>query len=329
MTLAHVLGALTSLDALMSTRTSQGAIAWIVSLNTLPVVSVPAYWVLGRTKFQGYVTIRRQLHLEFARKAEEVLATLEPWIRAPDAGDDGLVGSRLAEMPYLAGNRVDLLVDGEATFASILAGIEEARAFVLVQFYIVRDDGIGGELRDALIAKCREGVPVWFLYDEIGSKDLPAALELQLSFLEERARPGGRRGTRGAGPWSAPGRPRARGGRSTRPRRRPSRRASRAGPAPGTCSCPPSGGRRSSRPGRTRNAGRRVGWPCRSLDRPRRRPTWRARGGGRGCRGGFACGLRDRARRHEGRAAGRDRIRSRTGGSPAPAPGSRGRGPRG
>ena len=52
---AHVPGLLSSVHAIMTTRTSQGAIAWAVSLNTFPYVAVPAYWVFGRRKFEGYV----------------------------------------------------------------------------------------------------------------------------------------------------------------------------------------------------------------------------------------------------------------------------------
>src|SRR5678815_2668219 len=55
----HLLGALTSIRAIMEVRTAQGAIAWAVSLNTVPYVSVPAYWIFGRSKFQGYVVARR------------------------------------------------------------------------------------------------------------------------------------------------------------------------------------------------------------------------------------------------------------------------------
>ena len=47
--IAHLLGALTSVQAIMQTRTPQGAIAWAISLNTFPYVTVPAYWVLGRS----------------------------------------------------------------------------------------------------------------------------------------------------------------------------------------------------------------------------------------------------------------------------------------
>ena len=57
--IAHVLGILSAIDAIMTTRTAQGAIAWSVSLIGFPYVAVPAYWVFGRRNFQGYVESRR------------------------------------------------------------------------------------------------------------------------------------------------------------------------------------------------------------------------------------------------------------------------------
>ena len=56
---AHALGLATSLAALMSTRTPQGTLAWLLALNTLPVLAVPGYWVLGRRRFEGYLVSRR------------------------------------------------------------------------------------------------------------------------------------------------------------------------------------------------------------------------------------------------------------------------------
>ena len=51
-----------------------------------------------------------------------------------------------------------------------------------MQFYIVRDDELGRKLKDCLIEKARKGVRVYMLYDELGSKKLPA------SYLEELRR---------------------------------------------------------------------------------------------------------------------------------------------
>ena len=55
----HLLGIFTALHAVMYARTAQGATAWAVSLLSLPEVSLPLYWIFGRSRFQGYVKARR------------------------------------------------------------------------------------------------------------------------------------------------------------------------------------------------------------------------------------------------------------------------------
>ena len=55
----HTLGVISSINAVMTARTSQGAIAWVISLNMFPYAFVPAYWILGRSRFRGYVVARR------------------------------------------------------------------------------------------------------------------------------------------------------------------------------------------------------------------------------------------------------------------------------
>jgi cardiolipin synthase len=169
----HVLGFLSSIHALMSTRTSQGAVAWVVSLNTFPYVAVPAYWVFGRSRFQGYVTARQTGDLEIQHIAQTASAESAELRSTAERTGATRAAELLAKMPALRGNTVELLIDGDATFASIFDGIEQARDYVLVQFYIVKDDGLGRELKTRLIAKAQEGVRVFFLYDEVGSHKLP------------------------------------------------------------------------------------------------------------------------------------------------------------
>ena len=179
--LFHVMGALSSIHSIMSTRTSQGAVAWAVSLNTFPYLAVPAYWVFGRSKFEGYVVARRNKDVTNDPIEQEVIRSATPFI-ALDAERAEAVraGEALAGMPVLKGNRVDLLVDGDATFDSIFRGIDEAREYVLVQFYIIHDDGLGRALKDRLIAKAKQGVRVYLLYDEIGSHSLPESYKREL-----------------------------------------------------------------------------------------------------------------------------------------------------
>ncbi len=177
----HVLGAVSAVHAVMSTRTSQGAIAWAVSLVTFPYLAVPAYWVLGRSKFQGYVVARRTSDDQNDPVEARVIASLDPYlVPAADRLEVTKAAEGLADMPVLRSNRVELLIDGDATFDSILRGIEEAESYVLVQFFIVHDDGLGRALKERLVAKAKEGLRVLFLYDEIGSHDLAESYKREL-----------------------------------------------------------------------------------------------------------------------------------------------------
>ncbi|MCP4645129.1 MAG: cardiolipin synthase, partial [bacterium] len=81
--------------------------------------------------------------------------------------------TRLTDVPIMRGNAVELLIDGDATFGSIFKGIEQAREYCLVQFFVIHDDDIGREFQRRLIAKAKDGVRVFVLYDEIGSHSLP------------------------------------------------------------------------------------------------------------------------------------------------------------
>ncbi len=180
---AHVLGVISAIDAVMSTRTSQGAIAWGVSLLAVPYVAVPAYWILGRSRFQGYVTAREtgdaQLHDWALAVTDSARAYMVPPSELRDV-EAGRAAQSLAGMPFLTGNSAQLLIDGDATFASILDGIDAAADYILFQFFIVKDDDIGRRVKDHLIAKAKEGVRVYFLYDEVGSHDLPTSYQDEL-----------------------------------------------------------------------------------------------------------------------------------------------------
>ena len=172
---AHLLGALTSLQALMGTRTPQGTIAWVVSLNTFPYVAVPAYWIFGGSKFEAYIAARRDDEASIAQEKEHVLEQFRKRNDNPDAAQErNQFITSLTGLPPTAGNRAELLIDGQATFKSIFEGMRQARDYVLIQFYIIRDEGIGEEFRNNIAACNARGVKVYVLYDDMGCDDLSA-----------------------------------------------------------------------------------------------------------------------------------------------------------
>jgi len=174
---AEILGILLAIHAVMQPRSSQGAIAWFIALITLPVVTIPFYTVFGRTRFLGYTEAMHDAAASVGERVHEWTGQMNAMAAKPQPGLEAIeaLSKNLSQLPFLRANRVELLVDGAETYDNMISAIDSAQSYVLVQFYIVRDDTIGRRLRDALVAKARSGVKTFFLYDEIGSIKLPVA----------------------------------------------------------------------------------------------------------------------------------------------------------
>jgi cardiolipin synthase len=169
--LLHALGIAHILHAIMTVRTSQGTIAWIVSLLAVPWIAIPAYWFAGRSRFSGYVRARRGEDAKLRKLADDLHRRLRHYEIKPDDGF-GRAAEFLGGLPFTRGNELTLLIDGEETFESIFKAIASAEHYLLVNFYIIKNDRVGKRFQQALIDRAKAGVRVYFLYDEIGSNKL-------------------------------------------------------------------------------------------------------------------------------------------------------------
>lgn len=70
---------------------------------------------------------------------------------------------------YQSNNAVKLYSEGVSKFNDLLEDIKNAKSFIHLQYYIVRDDELGKRLMSALAQKAAQGVEVKFLYDGMGN----------------------------------------------------------------------------------------------------------------------------------------------------------------
>jgi cardiolipin synthase len=162
-----------AINAVFYARSAQGATAWAIGLVAAPVFALPLYLLFGRNRFVGYVDSRRSASRDLgwmAEQARDVCAAYRS--NLPNRGGRLESLEKLAHMPFTRDNRLDLLIDGDNAFASMFDAIESAEHYILIQFFIVRDDDLGRRLRELLVRKAGDGVKVYFLYDEIGSSEL-------------------------------------------------------------------------------------------------------------------------------------------------------------
>ena len=71
--------------------------------------------------------------------------------------------------PFLAGNEVQVLVNGDRIFPAMLAAIGQAQRTITFETYIYWSESIGQKFADALSERARAGVKVHVLLDWVGS----------------------------------------------------------------------------------------------------------------------------------------------------------------
>ena len=136
-------------------------LSWLLSLALLPVVGLVVYHFFGpqRIRRQRLKRMRSRARLDSAAAGES-------------CGDCSAL-MRLAQAcssyPPTSAARVQLLVDGHATFDALLAAVADARHHVHLEYYIFDSDRTGARLRDALIERAAAGVQVRLLLDAVGS----------------------------------------------------------------------------------------------------------------------------------------------------------------
>jgi cardiolipin synthase len=123
-------------------------------------LALPLYWIFGRSKFQGYVEAHRRIDARVRQRVEQILKDIHDKVASAPEGMNSLfhLVADLTRLPFTRGNTVELLVDGQQIFASMLEAIRAAKEYVLIQFYIYRDDEIGRKIADALLERASNGV---------------------------------------------------------------------------------------------------------------------------------------------------------------------------
>jgi cardiolipin synthase len=166
----------------MDRRESGATLAWILIIAFLPYIGAALFFLIGRTRVWRRKRRRKRYHAAFLEALDGMPRTAAqcdassnlPALPGP-AAEIARVGACVAGSPLLPGNRVEVLIDANQTYALMEEAIRGAKHHVHMMSYIFRDDDAGTRFRDALAAKAREGVRVRLLVDAVGSHALRAS----------------------------------------------------------------------------------------------------------------------------------------------------------
>ncbi len=144
-------------------RAPVATLGWLLGLAALPYLGFLVYLVLGPQRIRRHRIRRARSRVSLSH--EDVVATGEAELATLAHATSGL--------PASTARKVDMLVDGAATYDALLEAVRSARHHVHLEYYIYAADRTGTRLRDALAERARAGVAVRLLLDAVGSAGIP------------------------------------------------------------------------------------------------------------------------------------------------------------
>ncbi|MDF2855901.1 MAG: ywnE [Neobacillus sp.] len=157
--------------------------AWLLVLFFIPILGFVLYLLLGQN-----LSRKRLFQWDDIKKTgfEEVLETQTTTLRANKFKFLNQVTSNNRDLIYMhliknqailtEDNAVKIFTDGKEKFDQLFTDIKNAKEYIHIQYYIIKNDNLGKKLIEELTKKAKEGVKIRVLYDELGSRGLPKRL---------------------------------------------------------------------------------------------------------------------------------------------------------
>ena len=152
--------------------------AWLLLLYFVPILGFVFYLLLGTDMHKRKMfkikevedhlseAIRQQEHQLKSRRVEELDANIAEY--------KDLIVYNLETGGAIVTNEndVDIFTDGNAKFDALIEDIKNAKEFIHIQYYIIRNDVLFNRIADALVEKVKEGVEVRVLFDGMGCRSV-------------------------------------------------------------------------------------------------------------------------------------------------------------
>ncbi len=160
-------------------------LSWIIIILMFPVFGVPAYLFAGN----GRPTRGMQRKIECAKKenAEGMERAETPSNPLSSRGEAiSRYLTACGGYPAYKNGGVEYYKSGEEAFPEMLAEVEKAEKFILVEYFIIAHGKMWNEILKRLVEKAMQGVQVRIIYDDFGCMiTLPPRYDEYLEGLHE------------------------------------------------------------------------------------------------------------------------------------------------
>ncbi len=142
-------------------------ISWLVAIFALPFFGIFFYWLFGRLKFSKKAKNKYlEMYNESCDYNKEMAKDLDLESKGFIKVSNYINNTTL--MPVFAHTTSQYLSPGENVFPEILKELKKAKKFIFLEFFIIRDGKMWGDIYEILKEKVKEGVDVRLIYDDFG-----------------------------------------------------------------------------------------------------------------------------------------------------------------
>jgi cardiolipin synthase A/B len=168
-TILHFMIAIPLCGHILLTKESESvAIGWIALVLLSPYIGSGLYWLFGINRIARVARRMRKGGQYPAMPRISDAPTFAPNDRSEQNREIFQFANAVHDAPFLSGNRVEPLINGDATYPAMLAAIDTATESVALSVYIFDHDQAGLQFVTALLAARQRGVGVRVLLDDIG-----------------------------------------------------------------------------------------------------------------------------------------------------------------
>lgn len=154
---------------LSENRNPVKSLAWVTVLLVVPGIGLILYFFFGRSIQKKRIISRKNQRRLKRREAWGAQRGGTRMSLTPTSVQQIKLGTALTGAMFYEGNDITCYNNGSEKMEALLADIEKAKNYVLIEYYIIADDEIGKRFRDALLRAAKRGVKIRLIYDHVGS----------------------------------------------------------------------------------------------------------------------------------------------------------------
>ena len=167
--ISYIAGALISMTIILENRDPAKTMTWLLIFILLPGLGIVIYAVFGRNirkikmlRTQKLATDIKDKNLfENLEEIEELVALEQKSIKnnriLNDLEDEDFVKRRVISLllntgvfPFTTNNNIEVYVNGNQKFERLLKDIENAKEYIHLEYFIIKESEIGTKIKNAL-----------------------------------------------------------------------------------------------------------------------------------------------------------------------------------